>query len=81
MTGERSDPEFLHRPPKLHPITCFAFGVVCIAVGLVLQGGIGGALVGGGIGSLLMALWDGFRLAAGLVHKPDEAASDPSNGS
>ena len=80
MTEKRSDPGFLHRPPKLHPISALIIGGVCIPAGLMIQGGIGGALIGGGIGSLLTGLWDAFRIIAGLVHKPSEESSDPLNG-
>jgi hypothetical protein len=81
MTNEGSDPGFLRRPPKMHPITAFTLAIVCIPVGCMIQGSIGGGLIGGGIGSLLMALWDTFRLTAGLVAKPSEQSqsSEPTN--
>ena len=70
MPAQRSDPGFLHRPPKLHPLTSFLIGVVCLPLGMELKGSLGGGLVGAGIGAILMGLWDTVRLKAGLVHTP-----------
>lgn len=80
MTEKHTDPGWLHRPPKLHPIAAFIIGFVCIPAGMVIQGGIGGGLVGGGIASLLMGLWDTFRLKLGMVHKPREEVSRHLDG-
>jgi len=68
----------LNRPPKLHPFSAFAIGVVCILAGLMIHAAIGGALVGGGIGCLLMGFWDTFRIKAGLVRKSSEESTDDS---
>jgi hypothetical protein len=60
---------FLTRPPKLKPTTSLLVGLLFIPVGTVImdsgmRGGIGGMFVGMGIGALLMAAWDSFRLWA-----------------
>jgi hypothetical protein len=76
MTTESSDPGPLHRPPKLHPVAAFAIGIVCIPLGLAIRGAIGGGLVGGGIASILMGLWDTIRIMTGMVHKPKDKSAD-----
>lgn len=81
VTEKHSDPRWLHRPPKLRPIAAVMIGFICIPAGMMIQGSIGGALVGAGIGSLLMGLWDTFRLKVGMVHKPCKEAPDRLNGS
>ena len=53
---------FLTRPPKVRPSIALLLGVVCIPLGIMIKGAIGGALVGGGIGAIMMAAWDAFRL-------------------
>ena len=53
---------FLAKPPKIAPPIALALGAVCIPLGLIVQGGIGGGLVGGGVGLILMGLWDSARL-------------------
>ncbi len=61
MSGS-SDNSFLSRPPKLPPLLSLFLGAISIPLGLALQGGIGGGLLGGGIACLLMAVWDFSRL-------------------
>lgn len=60
--GATSDNSFLTRPPKLSPSVAIMLGLVCIPLGFVLKGGIGGGLIGGGTGAILMGLWDFSRL-------------------
>jgi hypothetical protein len=74
MTQEPSDPGFLHRQPKIHPLTALSIGIICIPLGLWLQGGLGGGLIGGGIASILMGLWDTIRIKTGMVRKPDNSS-------
>jgi hypothetical protein len=80
MIEKRSFPAFIHRPPRVHPIAALVMGFVCVPAGLMIQGAIGGGLIGGGIGCLLMGLWDIFRLKMGLVHKRSEESLDPHKG-
>jgi hypothetical protein len=37
-------------------------GLVCIPLGALIQGMLGGVLIGGGVGALMMATWDFGRL-------------------
>ena len=60
--GATSGDSFLSRPPKMSPPVAILLGVLFIPLGFVLKGGIGGGLVGGGIGAILMGIWDFSRL-------------------
>jgi len=60
--GATTDDSFLSRPPKLSPPVAIVLGVFCIPLGFILKGSVGGALVGGGIGAILMGVWDFSRL-------------------
>src|SRR5262249_23045657 len=48
-----SEDSFLSRPPKISPPVAIVLGIVCIPLGFLLKGSIGGALVGGGLGGPL----------------------------
>jgi hypothetical protein len=61
MSGNK-DNSFLTRPPKLPPAAAVTLGVVCIPLGFVIKGPIGGGLIGGGVGAILMGVWDFARL-------------------
>ena len=52
----------LTRPPKLPPAYSLTLALVCIPVGVVIHGMLGGVLIGAGIGGLLAAAWDFGRL-------------------
>ena len=61
MSGD-NDKSILTRPPKLRPAESLMLALVCIPLGLVIQGMMGGVLVGAGVGALIMAAWDFGRL-------------------
>jgi hypothetical protein len=60
--GGNNDSSILSRPPKLPPAFSLVLGLVCIPLGVVIQGMPGGVLVGAGVGGLVMAAWDFSRL-------------------
>jgi hypothetical protein len=62
-----SVPDGFRRPPRLSPLTSIGLGLTCVISGWIIQGGLGGALTGAGVGCVLFGAWDGFRLAVGLV--------------
>jgi hypothetical protein len=48
--------------PSIHPLVGAGVGLACILWGLLINGSLGGGLIGGGVGCILLALWDAFRL-------------------
>ena len=57
-----NDSSILTRPPKLPPAFSLMLGLVCIPLGAVIRGMLGGVLIGAGVGGLAAAAWDFGRL-------------------
>jgi hypothetical protein len=57
-----NDSSILTRPRKLRPAVALMLGLVLIPLGAVIQGMLGGVLVGVGVGALVSAAWDFGRL-------------------
>jgi hypothetical protein len=53
---------FFSRPPDISPLASAGLGMVLVLWGLAIRGSFGGAIAGGGIGCILLALWDAFRI-------------------
>ena len=59
-TGGRDS--FLPRPSDIPPVAFAGLGMVLVLWGLAIRGSFGGAISGGGLGCILIALWDAFRI-------------------
>jgi len=77
MAEDQHD-SFLTRPPKIAPMFALGLGLIFIPLGLFIQDSVGGALLGGGIGCIIMAAWDTFRLRFFAKRAPGECGSPSS---
>jgi hypothetical protein len=52
--------------------------MICVLWGMMIRGSMGGAIAGGGLGCILIAAWDAFRilyLAGDEQPKPDDSSA------
>jgi hypothetical protein len=69
---------FFSRPPDIPPLGSATIGMVCVLWGMMIRGSVGGAIAGGGLGCILIAGWDAFRilyLAGDEQPKADESSA------
>ena len=80
MSGN-NDNSIFTRPPKWPPGVSLVIGLICIPLGALIQGMLGGVLVGAGVGALIAAAWDFGRLRFVTWRRKVAVRSDGSDES